>query len=144
MIARRSLCPEKLGSNPGQGSKGINFSGWHGLDMSVTVTKRRLTPTNKQTKHLCPEIFQILSASQAKKNTKKTQDNIRLNSLSNDICIVTNLHHRSHYLPQSKYGCVKCNSTARTLFFHIIFCVALVVLFMISYLPADVKQTTGI
>ena len=41
MIARRSLCPEKLGSNPGQGSKGINFSGWHGLDMSVTVTKRR-------------------------------------------------------------------------------------------------------
>ena len=37
----RSLCPEKLGSNPGQGSKGINFSGWHGLDMSVTVTKRR-------------------------------------------------------------------------------------------------------
>ena len=41
MIARRSLCPEKLGSNPGQGSKGINFSGWHGLDMSVAVTKRR-------------------------------------------------------------------------------------------------------
>ena len=39
MIARRSLYPEKLGSNPGQGSKGINFSGWHGLDMSVT--KRR-------------------------------------------------------------------------------------------------------
>ena len=36
MIARRSLCPEKLGSNPGQGSKGINFSGWHGLDMNVT------------------------------------------------------------------------------------------------------------
>ena len=41
MIARRSLCPEKLGSSPGQGSKGINFSGWHGLDMSITVTKRR-------------------------------------------------------------------------------------------------------
>ena len=41
LIARRSLCPEKLGSNPGQGSKGNNFSGWHGLDMSVTVTKRR-------------------------------------------------------------------------------------------------------
>ena len=41
MIARRSLCPEKLGSNPGQGSKGINFSGWHGLDMYITVTKRR-------------------------------------------------------------------------------------------------------
>ena len=41
MIAHRSLCPEKLGSNPGQGSKGINFSGWHGLDMSITVTKRR-------------------------------------------------------------------------------------------------------
>ena len=41
MIARRSLCPEKLGSNPGKGSKGINFSGWHGLDMSITVTKRR-------------------------------------------------------------------------------------------------------
>ena len=41
VIARRSLCPEKLGSNPGQGSKGINFSGWHGLDMSVTVIKRR-------------------------------------------------------------------------------------------------------
>ena len=41
MIAHRSLCPEKLGSNPGQGSKGINFSGWHGLDMSVTVIKRR-------------------------------------------------------------------------------------------------------
>ena len=41
MIARRSLCPEKLGSNPGQGSKGINFSDWHGLDMSITVTKRR-------------------------------------------------------------------------------------------------------
>ena len=41
MIARRSLCPEKLVSNPGQGSKGINFSGWHGLDMSITVTKRR-------------------------------------------------------------------------------------------------------
>ena len=36
MIVRRSLCPEKLGSNPGQGSKGINFSGWHGLDMSIT------------------------------------------------------------------------------------------------------------
>ena len=41
MIARRSLCPEKLGSNPGQGSEGINLSGWHGLDMSITVTKRR-------------------------------------------------------------------------------------------------------
>ena len=41
VIARQSLCPEKLGSNPGQGSKGINFSGWHGLDMSITVTKRR-------------------------------------------------------------------------------------------------------
>ena len=41
MIARRSLCPEKLGSNPGQGSKGINLSGWHGLDMSITVTKGR-------------------------------------------------------------------------------------------------------
>ena len=41
VIARRSLCTEKLGSNPGQGSKGINFSGWHGLDMSITVTKRR-------------------------------------------------------------------------------------------------------
>ena len=41
MIVRRSLCPEKLGSNPGQGSKGINFSGWHGLDVSITVTKRR-------------------------------------------------------------------------------------------------------
>ena len=41
IIALRSLCPEKLGSNPAQGSKGINFSGWHGLDMSVTVTKRR-------------------------------------------------------------------------------------------------------
>ena len=41
VIARRSLCPEKLGSNPGQDSKGINFSGWHGLNMSITVTKRR-------------------------------------------------------------------------------------------------------
>ena len=41
MITRPSLCPEKLGSNPGQGSKGINLSGWHGLDMSITVTKRR-------------------------------------------------------------------------------------------------------
>ena len=41
MIPRRSLCPEKLGSNPYHGSKGINFSGWHGLDMSITVTKRR-------------------------------------------------------------------------------------------------------
>ena len=41
MIARRSWCPEKLGSNPVQCSKGINFSGWHGFDMSVTVTKRR-------------------------------------------------------------------------------------------------------
>ena len=48
MIARRSLCPEKLGSNPGQGSKGINFSGWHGLDMSVTVTRDvKLQQTNK-------------------------------------------------------------------------------------------------
>ena len=35
------LLPITKGSNPGQGSKGINFSGWHGLDMSVTVTKRR-------------------------------------------------------------------------------------------------------
>ena len=42
MIARRSLCPEKLGSNPGQGSKGINLSGWHGIDMSFTVTKKTL------------------------------------------------------------------------------------------------------
>ena len=32
---------KKLGSNPGQGSKGIQFSGWHGLDMSIIVTKRR-------------------------------------------------------------------------------------------------------
>ena len=38
MIARRSLCPDKLGSNPGQDSKGINFSGWHGLDMAITIT----------------------------------------------------------------------------------------------------------
>ena len=49
MIARRLVCPEKLGSNPGQGSKGINFSGWHGLDMSVTVTKRLTLNSNKQT-----------------------------------------------------------------------------------------------
>ena len=42
MIARRSLCPEKLGSNPGQGSKGINFSGWHGLDMSDTTVRNTL------------------------------------------------------------------------------------------------------
>ena len=41
MIARRSLCPEKLGSNLAQGSKGIKLSGWHGLDMSISVTKRR-------------------------------------------------------------------------------------------------------
>ena len=41
VIARRSLCLEKLGSNPGQGSKGINLSGWHGRNMSITVTKRR-------------------------------------------------------------------------------------------------------
>ena len=27
--------------------KGINFSGWHGLDMSITVTKRRWTLTNQ-------------------------------------------------------------------------------------------------
>ena len=38
MIARRSLCPEKLESNPGQGSEGINFSGWHGLDMSIRAS----------------------------------------------------------------------------------------------------------
>ena len=36
-----SLRPEKLGSNSGQGGKGFNFSGWHGLDMSVTLTKTR-------------------------------------------------------------------------------------------------------
>ena len=41
------LCPEKLGSNPGQGSKWINLSGWHGLDMSVTVTKG-LQQTNRR------------------------------------------------------------------------------------------------
>ena len=45
---------------------------------------------------LHPEIFQILSvsASQAKQNThrKKTQDNIRLNSLCNDICIVIHIY----------------------------------------------------
>ena len=41
MIARQSLCPEELGSNPGQGSKGINLSGWHDLNMSITVKKRR-------------------------------------------------------------------------------------------------------
>ena len=35
MIARHCVL-----SNPGQGSKRINLSGWHGLDMSVTVTKR--------------------------------------------------------------------------------------------------------
>ena len=40
MVARRSLCHEKLGSNPGQRSKGINFSSWHALDMPITVTKR--------------------------------------------------------------------------------------------------------
>ena len=47
MIARRSLCPEKLGSNPGQGRAGINFSGWHGLDMAITVTE---TLNSQQTK----------------------------------------------------------------------------------------------
>ena len=41
IIARRSLCPEKLESNPGQGSKGINLSGWHGLDMSITMTNQK-------------------------------------------------------------------------------------------------------
>ena len=42
---------------------------------------------------LRPEIFQILSASQAKKHTqKKTQDNIRLNSLCNVICIVIHIY----------------------------------------------------
>ena len=34
MISRRSLCPEKLGSNPGQGSKGINFSRWHSIQFN--------------------------------------------------------------------------------------------------------------
>ena len=47
---RRSLCPEKLGSNPGQGSKGINFSGWHGLDRYVHYCdKETLNSNNKQT-----------------------------------------------------------------------------------------------
>ena len=41
LTLKQNKVPEKLGSNPGQGSKGINFSGWHGLDMCVTVTKRR-------------------------------------------------------------------------------------------------------
>ena len=42
---------------------------------------------------LRPEIFPILSASQAKKHTdKKIQDNIRLNSLNNDMYCHTNLH----------------------------------------------------
>ena len=43
---------------------------------------------------LRPEIFQILSASQAKKHTqKKTQDNIRLNSVYIDIiCIVIHIY----------------------------------------------------
>ena len=46
MIARHCVlrnCDRLLG----QGSKGINFSGWHGLDMSITVTKRRWTLTNQ-------------------------------------------------------------------------------------------------
>ena len=41
---RTAFSKEDILSNhesAGQGSKGINFSGWHGLDMSVTVTKRR-------------------------------------------------------------------------------------------------------
>ena len=41
MAELSEACPEKLRSNPGQGNKGINLSGWHGLDMSITVTKRR-------------------------------------------------------------------------------------------------------
>ena len=59
MIARRSLtlCPEKLGSNPGQGSKGINFSGWHGLDVSVTVTKRRETPNKPNHLSIIPHML---------------------------------------------------------------------------------------
>ena len=48
MIARHCVRTEKLGSSPGQLSQGINFSGWHCLDMSVTVTKRR--ENQKQTK----------------------------------------------------------------------------------------------
>ena len=39
MIVRHGVL--RNGSNPGQGSKGINLSDWHGLDMSVTVTKGR-------------------------------------------------------------------------------------------------------
>ena len=42
---------------------------------------------------LHPEIFQILSASQAKnKHRKKTQDNIRLNYVCNDIYMYCHTH----------------------------------------------------
>ena len=48
MIARRSLCPEKLGSNPGQGSKGINLSGlaW---SRYVHYCDKETLNSNKQT-----------------------------------------------------------------------------------------------
>ena len=49
MIARRSLCPEKLGSNPGQGSKEINLLGWHGLDMSHYCDKEILNSNQTET-----------------------------------------------------------------------------------------------
>ena len=40
LVDRRSLCPEKLGSNPGQGSKGINFSRWHDYQMQGVYETR--------------------------------------------------------------------------------------------------------
>ena len=56
MIARRSLCPEKLGSNPGHGSKGINFSGWHASRYVRYCDKETLNsnkPTNQPDCPLC-------------------------------------------------------------------------------------------
>ena len=35
----------------GQGSKGINFSGWHGLEMSTTMTKETLNPNKRINKY---------------------------------------------------------------------------------------------
>ena len=52
---------------------------------------------------LRPEIFQILSASQAKKHPEKnTQDNIRLNSSCNEICIVIHIYVLSYIFTYNK------------------------------------------
>ena len=103
MIARPSLCPEKLGSNPGQGSKGITFSGWHGLDISRTLGQC-LNATNSFGKNAYRTFLKYLQLSF--QFVLRTQPTFNLINNNIDECLYSVQCYRS--VRENAHGIVSC------------------------------------